>query len=239
MLRKKLNFSIAIIVLIGAAIFSGLLILGKNYNPHSAENEKPPVLGADGLNIPNLTNDENNITSQLTQTISQQIAVQNPQPQNGLDVPRAEEIVNKYLAEGIASFDYESLKPAVPESDLKIINNSGRQLTESYLTNLNSIIQDNFQGVVINLDDIYSSDWDILQLTYDRTLADLYDLPVPKDIAPLHQQEIRLVAAQQKIFEYIQNYEKDPLLAWLAIEANQQLSQEFKDLGLVINQLLQ
>ncbi|MDP3901638.1 MAG: hypothetical protein Q8Q37_01510, partial [bacterium] len=225
--------------LVGAFAFSGLLILGENYNPNSASNEQPPLLSiANDVHIPNLNDDSNNITRALAQKIGQEIANKKPSTEGGIKVSDPEEIVSRYLTEGIKNFNYESLKPIINDSDIKIITNTNRQLTQNYLANLKNIISENFKNLVTEPDKMNPADWNNLIKTYDEAIAELYDLPVPQNLSAIHRQEISLISAQKSIFEFIGNYQTDPLKAWLAITAHQTLNQEFANLSQEINKLL-
>lgn len=232
MIKKIIAFT----VLSGALAFAVLLIVGKSYNPHSVKTEKPPKLEVtnDPISPKNLSeSDVKNTTNELVKNISRELAAN---PPGSLD---PDKVVEEYIAEGIKNFSHQTLKPEIKTGDLKIIANTSSQLVENYLTSFENILETNFAGVSVPLNDYDSQEWDILQKTYDKTIAEFYNLPVPQNLVNVHRQEISLLMAQKKIFEYIRNYKNDPLQAWLAISASQNIDQEFIELGKIINQYVQ
>lgn len=226
---------IAFIVISGALAFAGLLIIGKNYNPNSVKKESPPKLEiANDFVLPkNFNADAKNSTNELVKKISEELAAN---PPGSLDPNK---VVETYITDGVKSFSQQSLRPEIKTSDLKVITNTSPQIIENYLAGFENIMKNNFTGISIPLNDSASPNWDTLQKTYDKTIAELYNLPVPQNFADIHRQEISLLTAQKKIFEYIRNYKNDPMQAWLAVSANQKLDQEFSALRKTLNDYAQ
>lgn len=242
---KGLSIAIATIIITVALVFSGLLILGKNYNPNSVAINEPPILGTESNSISNSYNPElftqpQDATKQLAQQISQEIAVaaKTYDAKTNPEMPAPEEIVNRYLTEAVNNFDYEGLKPEITDSQLRIINQTSPSLTKNYIDNYVAIIKRDFSGLVIELENPDSPSWDRLRAAYEKALTELYDLPVPKNMVAIAKEAIALITAQQKMADYVQNYKNDPMTAWLAVQAYQNINAEFETLTNNINKAL-
>lgn len=182
-----------------------------------------------------------NTTNSIAQMISQEILAKNPNgpgPDPRLAVPKAEEVVNSILTKGIKDFDYETLKPQVADSEIKIIRSASQAALADYVHAFFAILSKtssaedaigadptNPLGSVGTLTDVYGG--------YEK---DFRALPVPEELISFHKKMISLMAANKKIFNIVTAYESDPMKAVLALQAlgttKDELGQIFTDISL-------
>lgn len=228
--------------IIAASLTTGVLIIGlQNDSSEIAVKEKSSeVLSdhadnhiGDSLAIPDSLSGSKNITRDLSEKIGKEIIARNPDGPSLIDNDEwvkaldPEEVINKLLADDIENFNYKDLIPSINLNELKVAGESNSQLTEHYLENFKSILENNFQDLSFNWKNPDYKDFNGLITAYEKAIVEFYQLPVPKNLAPIHQKEIALLKAQKTIFENIKNYQSDPVLALLSIQANGQIDQEF------------
>lgn len=211
-----LKNTIAVVFLFGSILLASLIIFDKKPEfvlENTLVSEKTVKNLAEDLPSTNI-----NSTQEIAKTIVQELAAGKTE---GPATP--EEMVNNFLAEKIANFDYESFVQEIDEKKIKIVRSGDKKLAESYFRNLNVILENNFGKSSVE-------DFDQLALLYQKAIAQLYSLNVPESIADLHRREIAIFATQQKIFEAFADYESDPMKALLAAEL---AKESYKELSLL------
>ena len=163
----------------------------------------------------------------MAKNISEKIVENNPAgplTQNGakkIKAPEASEIVEKFLAEGLANFDYESLKPKIADSDINISANASLENIEKYVKEFLALTFKPLSGraeQVADSSDPTNAVFSLI-LVYEERMNEFLALEVPKILAPLHKKHLALLGANKKIFELINEYDNDPLTSVLALNA--------------------
>lgn len=174
-----------------------------------------------------------NLTRQLASRIGQMIAERNPTgPQTSnnkttIAVPSIENSVEDIVAEASKKFDVSYFRPEIKIGNLKTLPD-GADNEEYYLDSLQIILKKYFTGLNIDFNEENLIE-NLKQLIpkYNEAVDQLYRLPVPLAIVPLHQKEISLVIGQKRVFEAIANQQDDPVQALLAIQFFKTIQEEF------------
>lgn len=151
-----------------------------------------------------------------------------------------ESVINQYFDEGIKNFNTDDLRPVISLKDLKIISGSSKEAAQIYIENLNAIYSRDLENV--DQAASYTSDipdFNIMIAAYDKTIAALYELAVPENLAFIHRDQITLLSAQKNALNVAKNFEKDPLNTILAIQAAQEFNQEFASLQNTLIQVIE
>lgn len=232
---------IAFSLIIGSLVFAVLIFTSES--PTSSITKIAEKISGEA--IPQIsTSLKPNSTEELAEKISQALGELNPegpqtiQNEDWLNVPKPEEIVEKYVKEGIENFKYEELKPLVLMEKLKVIEDNSPLAVEAYLKNFQDILKRNFQNLNIDFSILSSSDFINLITAYDKAIEEFYGLATPKNLLTIHREEIQLLGAQKNIFIYLKNYEQDPLASLLALQANEQIDNELAALKETIGGLI-
>lgn len=170
------------------------------------------------------TSSKINLSNSITDKAAQEIAVSIGNEIN------PEEVANRYN-------NLTNLDEKADYSRIKIINDKPGAAA-AYLQDLEGIFNKNFSPLGIKANDFSEKDIAILVDAYPAVINELYNLPVPKILAPIHENYISLAATQLNIFKALKNYNEDPLLALLAIETNQKIVEGFAGLYSKINNLI-
>lgn len=176
-----------------------------------------------------------NATQDLAKQLADEIIKRNPTGPGTagaqkLNLIKPTDAVDKFIAEGLASFDADALHPRVPITDLRVIDDS-TEAFQSYVRGNKTILNEKFASVHFeNLNDLSKMDFVPALAAYKAAVSALLALPVPRSLAALHQKEIELVKGQQKMMSFLAHYNDDPLQAYLALNVGAELSREFTDL---------
>ena len=224
---------LALVIIASSITVAVLLVVGANTNKPSVKNTSPTQISikTSDKNYVNIPVNKLNLTNQLAATISQEVIEQSKSNDaTGFEIADAEQFIEEYIGEGLSGFDYQSLKPDIKPSDLKIINNDAPTLATSYLEALSDILHKNFLNTVqlnpTNMEEVADSlSSDIAK--HQNVIETLYELAVPQQLSFIHQEIIKLLTARQRIYEYILDYENDPLKAILAWRFTDVFREEF------------
>lgn len=182
---------------------------------------------------------EDNLINQLAKDLAKTLTEKNPNgPEiiNGeqwINAPRPEKIAADLIAEAALKFDPESLKPTINNADLNISSDNSKKALINYLANFNQIIEDSAKKIPTSSLNTESLSLKIIsQLVdiYQENINQFYQLPVPSSALEIHKKEIRLLSAQKKIFEKMENYQENPLTAILALNELKNIAGQFINL---------
>ena len=148
-----------------------------------------------------------------------------------LNLIKPTDAVDKFIAEGLASFDPAVFHPRVPITDLVIVAD-GTEAFRNYLRESQNILREKFSGARFeNLNDLSKMEFTPVLASYKAAVDALLKLPVPQSLATLHQREISLIKGQTKMMAALSRYNEDPLQAYLALNVGGQLNDEFSSLN--------
>ncbi len=214
--------------LVGGGLLLAVLIAvggkenGNKITIKQPENSKPAAVGS--LNLPPSPIVEESLTQELSEKIGGDLLTRNPEELANLN---PQELVNQYIADGVSNFDYNGLKPVIADNQIKIINNSSSELIKEYLQKFDKITQNYFGSVAGKITpEIKPENLSLLGEAYGKSIADLYQLAVPKNLSDIHKQTISILSAQYTAFKAVQNYQDDPLKALLSFQAITKLNEE-------------
>ncbi len=178
-----------------------------------------------------------NATNKLATSIAKEIIALNPtgpgpEGMQRLSVVNPELVVDKLTANALQNFDTKEFRPHVSPANFNIIEDS-KSAFEDYLKGFFTTLRGNFVGININTSGAGLSAEDANKMldAYDRTIASLLALSVPKSLIFIHQQELSLVMGQKKMFQMMAEYSRDPLQALLAINEGESLHKDFVLVG--------
>ncbi|MDO8585209.1 MAG: hypothetical protein Q7R85_03805 [bacterium] len=184
-----------------------------------------------------------NATQDLAKQLAAEIVKRNPAGPGAagaqkLNLVKPADAVDKFIAEGLASFDPEIFYPRVAITDLHIITDS-QEAFQTYIRASQNILREKFAGVHFeNLNDLSKMNFSSVLPAYKAAVDALLQLPVPQSLATLHQKEIALIKGQEKMMSFLARYNDDPLQAYLALNVGSQLSQEFSALDLEVSDFI-
>lgn len=187
-----------------------------------------------------------NLTEGFTRGLADKIAGENAsgiQIQDGnkfLNVPDPNQIALDLLTEAQEKFNYENLFPDIKNSELKISQSNGKEISADYFKNLNKIMQESSSWMkTAELTDEVTPELLNRMIQMYRSAAEkLFAVPVPSELSSLHKKELALLIASETIYQKIKNYEQDPLTAVLASSYLKQLDKEFTELSQKMGQFI-
>lgn len=194
------------------------------YNPISYRNETGQIVTAR----------ENNLTNSIAAQLSQIIIDKNPlgpteaDGQRAIKTPLIEDSLPSLVDTALGNFDFGAFRPEIKKGDLKIIGNS-QDSFDYYLSSLQQTLKKNFASASENINQVIDQ--------YKKALPELYQLPVPEQLAAFHQKEIGLITSQKLAFESLSQYEADPLKAIMAVRYLSGLNEEFDSLKRELDEL--
>ncbi|GEM_PF-4535338 len=177
-----------------------------------------------------------NATQDLAKQLAAEIIKRNPTGPGTtgaqkLNLIKPTDAVDKFIAQGLASFDPAVFHPRVAITDLAIVVDSPEAF-QAYLHESQSILREKFAGIHFeNLNDLSKMDFSSVLPAYRSAVDALLKLPVPQSLATLHQKEIELIKGQAKMMGFLSRYNDDPLQAYLALNVGGQLNDEFASLN--------
>ena len=234
----KKNIYLSIILLL-AVIVSGLYILGSF--EVQKEQEQNALNNLFDYNAPQIP--ERNITNEIFTGVLNEVAAANIVEQNtneaGLLVP-SKVSLDQITSEALKDFDPSQFKPEIKNETLKISKDNSFLNITKYIRNFASTIQKNSNEIrtptkYSTVGETLSSSRDL----YQKTLFDFYNLEVPSSMLDFHKEEISLLTGKLLVIDRIKEYEDDPIEAFLALEADTYLDQEFEKLKNNLNQYIE
>lgn len=232
-------------------IASTALFLMRDTNLVPAINQIPtpsPLAAAPETSFPSLSFKTDPTTANITQNVAAAIGKdlleRNPEgpatveDTQWINVLDPEKFSENLIAEGLKQFDPQEFQPAVPRSSLKITSSADAASQQLYLKTFHDILRYRFGTTAVDLGAPELTGLNNLIGAYDRALTDFYNLPVPENLASVHQKEISLLTGQKKIFEHLIAYRTDPVQALLALQTLQQLNQQFSQLNDAIAEVI-
>jgi hypothetical protein len=177
-----------------------------------------------------------NATNKLASSIAKEIIALNPagpgpEGMQKLSVVNPELVVDKLTASALKNFDPAEFRPHVSPANFNIVEDS-KIAFETYFRGFFASLRENFVGLGIGSGASLSAEEANRMLdAYDKSLASLNALSVPKSLIFIHQQELSLVMGQKKMFQMLADYSRDPLQALLAISEGESLHKDFETVG--------
>ena len=211
-----------------------LVMTGGGVTKESAKAAAEALLGKN--NLPDSL--FKNTTEDLAKNISEKIVENNPAgpiAEGGvkkLKTPEVSEIVQTFLEDGAAKFDYASLKPEFSDADLNISADDSVVAIEKYAKEFLALTfqpLDSRAEQASNTADPASALISLISIYKDR-LDNFARLEVPQVLAPLHKKHLAILAANKKIFEIMNEYESDPLASVFALNSLNLVREESVDI---------
>lgn len=144
----------------------------------------------------------------------------------GLKTAPAEDLISDALAGEAANFDYRALKPVIDPKELVIVSASP-EAAAAYLQSLTRVLIKHFSNLPANLKNPSLEIYRTLAQATERSLTELRGLPVPKDLAHLHAEELALLAARKNAYDAITLTEEDAVKAFIALQALSKIDSDF------------
>ncbi len=231
---------IALIFLSGAILGSFILLkpktLSKNIavNNPPAENSEKKVSFESIQTLASINGDSSgietpeknpNITAEIGKKIAQEFLDKNPQGPETIDQQKVintsdpENLALKLMDSKVSETALNLFNPVIKPESLKIDSLNDNKTLENYLREFKKLIQTNFVGLSVDFSNPTIADFENLTTRLNETIGGFYALRAPAPLFEMHREEIRLLTVQKNIFESLKNYETDPVLAMLAIEA--------------------
>jgi hypothetical protein len=189
-----------------------------------------------------------NLTELLAKEIGKVILESNPggptilDNKTGLIVPDPELIAEELLAKAAEEFSSENLKIEVSDDSIKIIDDGSNKALKDYFLSFKEILEKNATSFSKNLtitpEENFTAFIQQLINMYQQSQRGLYEINVPRLLAPIHKKEISLLNAAEFALTKVQDYQNDPAQALLAIEYYEALDKEFANLKKEIHDLL-
>lgn len=184
--------------------------------------------------MPQNSQDLENITQSFTQNLVSRIQLENPDGPaildngKGLNVPNPDDIALELMAEAAAKFDFKKLIPEIKDKDLKISEENKAEALLAYAKDFDVIIknsQKKLSGVASN-EEFSEENLNETISAYKNIIESFYRLTVPRMMLDFHKTEIAYLSAALSLFEKIKNVQQDPMAAILAGENLPLLEQE-------------
>lgn len=227
-MRIALKRLFAFSLIIGSIIFAVLIFTDKTRVTYPLSASLPAV--DQPIRSENLSETSADTVKNLTEEAARKIneEMSSYDAEDLKDPGQAEKIAEKYLAEAIQNFDFNSLRPAVATERLKIVSVFDQRLLSIYIKGFNDALNSAFGG--LSLDGIDSQkQLEILSLAYAKSIEALYAMTIPQIFGLLHEKIIANLSGQKLAAEIIrQNYQTDPMRALFALQAIEQFNQELK-----------
>lgn len=194
-----------------------------------------PFVEKIGDNLSQLTANGTNITDQFTNNLAKKIAEANPTGPKSTDgikdivVPNPDQIALDLLIEAQKNFDLKKFIPEIKNGDLKIDLNSTDKAMSLYVNDYVGIIKDS-KGKMVQIlkGDFTEETLNNVIATYEKTIASLYNLTIPKLFLDFHKTEISYLSAELSLLKKIQDVNQDQVGALLASENLPALDKEFE-----------
>ncbi len=143
----------------------------------------------------------------------------------GSDALGVQTFIEEVIGQGFDAFDYESLKPVIPASELTLIETTPATVA-AYLESFSKAVGA-FAASEIDFARLSPATFSKIETALGAIARELAEMPVPARAATLHAEELSLVAAERNIFAALARAEEDPLAALLVIQAIPLLNDEF------------
>jgi len=233
------KFLIGVLILISA--YAAILIFFGSGDEH--QNSTQPIIASKEKPNSPLRNLPTQPITQTTQTTAESNKNKESSPDISKEIvaQNLENAINQYLENGMKDFDASELKPSIAIKNLKITSDSSKKIIQVYLDDINSIYNRNFNQLSLLENPSLEASINMAPLisAYKKTIEQLYNVTVPQNLAPLHQEQLALLSAQKNALEIAKNYEADPLKTLLALQAGEEFGQEFQNLQTVLKQTIE
>lgn len=233
---------IALSIIISALMLSGLLVF-RNLDhelkfgfPVTTKPTETVILGT-----------QENSTKNIAQKIAKSFIEENPsgpmspEGELGIFAKNPEEIVDEILSASTDETTQKVLSPKLHFEDLKTIKNASGKDIAFYFSSREGIIASANQRVKergASLSSPSVSNLTVFLEVTSRAISELYNLPVPEEVLPIHKEQIRLLAIQEKIFENLVNYERDPMAASVSVSLLFSMTEDLEALSQTISNFI-
>lgn len=211
------------LILIGSAlVFSALIVFTEPKTQEFSEKKLEGFLveerGSTFLSSGNRTNATEALAARLADELEKS---------EGADINT---LTNSLLESALTEPDFSALNIEVPLSALRIINTTSTADEQTYAAAFLATLKKHAAQNIIDGTKPLAKVFTAFAEKYDSLLNELYLLEVPQRLTPFHQEEIRLLTIQQKLFEELLRYEADPFQALVAYQTISELENEIKAL---------
>jgi len=243
--RQKLLATFFITASISAAF---ILVFGRKQhsiawqNPRVETTEAQRVLGTASIATPSRK------TEEIAKEIAQSILAKNPtgpaltEGISTISGINPEKIAGDVLEKRITDITRSILEPQLDTKNIKIIQTTTEESSKTYLLNRVGIVRKGAEALLaakIDFSKPTPKNFKDLLHIYDVLIEQLYALPAPKNLAPIHIEQLRLMTAQRLIFKSLSEYNDDAITASVALSLLDAVLQQEKELGDSLNDFIQ
>ncbi|MEZ4156631.1 MAG: hypothetical protein R3B52_01455 [Candidatus Paceibacterota bacterium] len=188
---------------------------------------------------------DGNLTQEISKALAKDLVDKNPdgplQTESGAQIAAIDpdQLVATTLQKAIEEFDASALRGKVDEGQIVFTSTSDKEAQADYFEEMNSLIKKNLKGLSINYEKPEATNFPVFVSTYEKIIADLYALPVPRVISGFHANLIELFLTQRNIYALLANYQTDPLQALLALDFADSVDDEFITLSNQMNKYIE
>ena len=102
--------------------------------------------------------------------------------------------------------------PAIDSSDIRVTESDDTETVRRYFENFVAVLGRRLADLSIaGPSDMAPDEFEEIASRYEQAFDDLMTLVVPRELAAVHEEELRILAAKAAIFSAFSRYEDDPL----------------------------
>lgn len=184
-----------------------------------------------------------NLTRELAKSMGVQVASlkEGEIPDVSDSLKLIDKSTNRNLLEFIAGFHTQ-----ISEKELKISQDNGSYAVKKYSSDVSEAIprnpypqksEDDIFAEAMNTKNFRIID-EYIQY-YEQAIKNMKNVVAPSDFLAIHKREIELFIATKKVYESIKEIDKDPLKTVLALQQNEKIREEMKNLIINFMNLVQ
>ena len=239
-----------LIILILSLVFTGAYLATNVFkHPEKSATQQLPLIKLYSLKLKPLSSEnfdeKNNLTKTLGQNLFKEIKKQTEtNPDFFSSLPNINAISQKTIDDSLKNNQFNLSQP-VNESDLKISQDNSKEAKIQYITAIAEIGRNRMAGFNKNYQDVLSDVVEKNDLSSASRFADInknmandsLNLIVPSDLLNIHKTLITHFKNSEIVFRIISDYPNDPIKAYLAVQAIDQLEASLQGIQAPLNQI--
>ncbi len=185
-----------------------------------------------------------NATQEAASAIATELLAKNPDGpsllagKSSITAINPDDLAGNALAQSLANFNPESVKPQIPLSAIKVVDTNTPEALTAYLREFTRIITTNSPGAHFNPSPNSPAQLIPVAHVLEKTIKEFYELSVPVPLTTLHREEISLLTAEKNIISSIISAADDPLASLLALQMWPEVNNGFADLSQKLNDFI-
>ena len=222
------------IAILGSAIVAAWFIVSGN-TPHAAPIPALPIAAPAPVVSTALEMPVNTTTLNATDELGARVGTLLAQELAQGSQPAADMVAEASLLDQnqMAALNAFFTVPEINVDAIKVTYEDGPAAWESYLKNTSTIIRNAFAPISVG-SDFFSSytaeDFAKLDAAYNSAIDELLSLVVPRRFRALHEERLQLITAQRNIMNAFARASDDPVAAYVAVGAFQEVNDNFSAL---------